>query len=59
MNTIFLLYSAGFILMVLLFTLGVIIERNFKESHPVKKWWRKHIIGLDPNQKSSKDDNVE
>lgn len=59
MNTIFLVYSGGFILMVLLFTLGVIIERNFNESHPVKKWWRKHIIGLDPNQRSPKDDNVE
>lgn len=59
MNTIFLIYLGGFILMVLLFTLGVIIERNLKESHPVKKWWRKHIIGLDSNQRSSKDDNVE
>lgn len=59
MNIIFLIYLGGFILMVLLFTLGVIIERNLKESHPVKKWWRKHIIGLDPNQRSSKDDNVE
>lgn len=59
MNIIFLVYLGGFILMVLLFTLGVIIERKFNESHPVKKWWRKHIIGLDPNQRSSKDDNVE
>ena len=59
MNTIFLVYSAGFILMVLLFTLDVIIKRNFEESHSVKKWWRQHIIGLKPNQKSSKSDNPE
>lgn len=59
MNTIFLVYLVGFVLMVLLFTLGMIFERNFEETHPVKKWWRKHIIGLDSNQKSSKDDNVE
>ena len=59
MNTIVLVYSAGFILMVLLFTLDVIIKRNFEESHPVKKWWRQHTIGLEPNQKSSKSDNAE
>jgi len=28
--------------------IGVIIEKNFDESHPVKKWWRKHIIDNAP-----------
>lgn len=26
-----------------------IIEKNYDESHPVKKWWRKHVIGIAPN----------
>jgi hypothetical protein len=24
------------------------IEKNFDESHPVKKWWRKHVIAEAP-----------
>ena len=27
---------------------GIIIENNLDESNPVMKWWRKHIVGLDP-----------
>ena len=30
------------------FLVGVIIERNFDESHPVKKWWRKHVVAPAP-----------
>ncbi len=30
------------------FFVGVIIEKNFEESHPVKKWWRKHIVAPAP-----------
>ena len=26
-----------------------VIEKNFSEEHPVKKWWRKHVIGIAPN----------
>lgn len=28
---------------------AAIIEKNFDETHPVKKWWRKHIIADAPN----------
>lgn len=44
----------GFCLICLL--LGFLIEKKYDESHPVKKWWRKHIVGLDPNQKRPDDD---
>ena len=27
---------------------AIVIEKNFEESHPVMKWWRKHIIAPDP-----------
>lgn len=33
-----------------------IFENNLEESHPMKKWWIKHIIDLDPYDKSPKDD---
>lgn len=32
----------------LFFIVGVIIERNFEESHPVKKLWRKHVVAPAP-----------
>ena len=32
----------------LFFAAGCIIENNFDESHPVMKWWRRHIIAPDP-----------
>jgi hypothetical protein len=25
-----------------------VIEKNFDESHPIKKWWRKHVIAEAP-----------
>ena len=33
---------------------GVIIERKFNESHPIKKWWRKHILAPDPDDNNWK-----
>ncbi len=24
------------------------IEKYFDESHPIMKWWRKHVVGLNP-----------
>jgi hypothetical protein len=38
---------------------GIIVEKNFDESHPIKKWWRRNIIDNDPEDakyKSLKDD---
>jgi hypothetical protein len=34
-----------------------IIEKNFDESHPIKKWWRRNVIATDPED--LKDDNQE
>lgn len=28
---------------------AIIVEKNFDESHPVKIWWRKHVIGIAPD----------
>jgi len=28
---------------------AIIVEKIFDESHPVKKWWRKHVIGIYPD----------
>ena len=36
-----------------------IIEKNFDESHPVKKWWRRNVIAPDPEDYKPKDDNQE
>jgi hypothetical protein len=34
-----------------------IIEKNLDESNPIKKWWRRNVIGTDPED--LKDDNQE
>ena len=34
---------------VLFITVAVIVEKNFSEDHPVMKWWRKHVIGIAPD----------
>jgi hypothetical protein len=38
-----------------------IIEKNFDESHPIKKWWRRNVIAADPEdlKHKQKDDNQE
>jgi hypothetical protein len=33
---------------VVFFIVAGVIEKNFDESHPVKKWWRKHVIAEAP-----------
>ena len=38
---------------------AIVIEKNFDECHPVKKWWRRNIIDTDPEDakyKSLEDD---
>lgn len=36
------------IITVLFFIVACFIEKNFDESHPVKKWWRKHVVAEAP-----------
>jgi hypothetical protein len=36
-------------LTVVFFILAGFIEKNFDESHPVKKWWRKHLVAKAPD----------
>lgn len=41
---------------------AIVIEKNFDESHPVKKWWRRNVIAPDPEDakyKNPVDDNQE
>jgi hypothetical protein len=33
---------------------AVAIDKNFDESHPIKKWWRANVIDWDPNEKRDK-----
>lgn len=32
---------------------AIVIEKNFSETHPIKKWWRKHVVADYPYE----DDN--
>ena len=36
---------------------AVVIEKNFEETHPVKKWWRKHMVAPYPYDKTPEDFN--
>ena len=38
----FIFFMAAFLVV------GMFVEKNFDESHPVKKWWRRNIIDTDP-----------
>ena len=39
------------ILTTLFMVVAGIIERNFEESHPVMKWWRRNVVAPDPHDK--------
>jgi len=43
------LWILSLFLMTAFVAIDLIIEKNFDESHAVKKWWRKHIIDEAPN----------
>ena len=45
------------IITTLFIIVAVIIEKNFDETHPIKKWWRKHIIAPDPYEETPQDLN--
>jgi hypothetical protein len=45
------------IITTLFIIVSVIIEKNFDETHPIKKWWRKHIIAPDPYEETPQDFN--
>ncbi len=50
------------ILMVVFLVVAGIVEKNFDETHPVKQWWRRNVIGFypeDSNYKEQEDDNQE
>jgi hypothetical protein len=40
---VFLLFS-----FVVFLIIAAVIEKSFNENHPVKKWWRKHVIAEAP-----------
>lgn len=39
----FLIFTAVFLIV------AVVIEKNFKEDSKIMKWWRKHVIGIAPD----------
>ena len=41
-------WLAFLFLSVLFILITGIVEKNFDEEHPVKKWWRKHVVGIAP-----------
>lgn len=49
MNILAYIYLGFLGLSALFITLAVIIEKNFSEDHSVMKWWRKHVIGIAPD----------
>lgn len=56
MDIIFYLRLTSISLLLLLIFLNWYIEKKYDESHPIMKWWRLHVIGLDPDQINPKDD---
>ena len=53
------LWIISIVFMATFLVVGMIVEKNLYESHPVKKWWRRNIIDTDPEDakyKSLQDD---
>ena len=53
------LWIISIVFMATFLVIGMIVEKNLDESHPVKKWWRRNIIDTDPEDakyKSPEDD---
>ena len=47
----------SFLLLTTLFIIvACVIEKNFDESHPVMKWWRRNVIAPDPHDKNPYND---
>ena len=32
------------------FLIHLLIEKNLDNCHPLKKWWRRHIVDYDPTE---------
>lgn len=43
------IYLIMFFSTALFFIIAGLVEKNIPEDKPFKKWWRKHIIGIAPN----------
>jgi len=43
------LYLLCLLSVVTFIIVAIVIEKNLEESHPVKKWWRAHVIGIHPD----------
>ena len=55
-------WIAMMILMTVFLVIAIIVEKNFDETHPIKLWWRRNVIGAypeDSNYKEQEDDNQE
>lgn len=48
MKAFFMFYLIGVSITAVFIGIAVFIEKKYDESHPVKKWWRKHVIGKVP-----------
>lgn len=48
MKGFLILYSIGVLISVTFIGVAVFIEKKYDDNHPVKKWWRKHVIGEAP-----------
>jgi hypothetical protein len=42
------IFITSLIITTIFFIVGGIIEKTLTDSHPVKKWWRKHIVAEYP-----------
>jgi hypothetical protein len=50
------MWIIGLLLKTLFIVVAVIVEKNFDESHPIMKWWRRNVIGPDPQDKTPYND---
>tara|TARA_R110000868_G_scaffold107117_1_gene293126 strand:- start:2050 stop:2220 length:171 start_codon:yes stop_codon:yes gene_type:complete len=50
------MWIIGLLLTTLFIVVAIIVEKNFDESQPIMKWWRRNVIGPDPQDKTPHND---
>jgi hypothetical protein len=50
------IWFGGLVLFILVVSMDGYVQKNFSETHPFKKFWKNHIIDMDPEEKKYKND---
>lgn len=56
MEILIIIWLVGLSLFISVYLLDPWISKKFSDENPIKKFWKKHIIDVDPNDKQQLND---